>query len=109
MAVYIIYLALVSADLLRVGSEVDSPPIVYLMCPSRLASELNGFLYFYKVYSKHLGYLLALFSRECPIWTFLGDPLLRLLLGLFRASCLRFHCPISLGVSALVAAFCCCL
>ena len=46
MNVYIIYHALISAALLGVGGEADSPTIVYLMCLSLLDSALMVFFIF---------------------------------------------------------------
>ena len=44
------YIALVRATLLGVVREAASPPMVNLVCPSRLASALLVLVYFYKVY-----------------------------------------------------------
>ena len=46
---------------------------------------------FYKVYSKHLGYLIALASQPCPIWTVSRDFLLGVpLVSFVQAICSRF-------------------
>ena len=58
--VYNIYLALVSATLLGVGSEAVSPPMVNLMCPSQLALWPFWLCLFLQGVIQHLGYLLAL-------------------------------------------------
>ena len=46
MTVLVIYTALVRAALIGVGSKVDSPPIVYLLCPPQLDFSLMDFFSF---------------------------------------------------------------
>ena len=102
LTVYIYYHPLVSVTLLRVGRQGGSS--------SRFSPSKTGTVgfppqwvpFFYKVYSKHLGYLLVLASQPFLIWTVLRVLLLMFLRGIFSTFCLRFHRPISSGVSALV-------
>ena len=65
-----------------------------------------GFFIFTKVYSKHLGYLLALDSQPYPIWKISRGTLLGFLRSLFVwASCLRFTTQILLRYQLLLPVF----
>ena len=60
-------LAIVSAALLGVVGEADSPPIFFFTRPMARLASAHRCLVLQGV-SKHLGYLLSLDSQTCPIW-----------------------------------------
>ena len=63
-------------------------------------------LYFYKVYSKQLGYFLALDYQPCPIWTVSRYALLGIpLVSFVRASCSRLTTQIPQTYQVLFLSF----
>ena len=65
--------------------------LIYVYLPSGAAVLYpNAFLSFYRVYYRHIGYLILLASQPFPIWTILRGPLLGFLKSLLskQAACI---------------------